>query len=60
MKNEPRKDDKLLNRTALIPQTMLNNERQIKSNRSVSSSSGGMGEEEEQRNESLFRGERYY
>lgn len=43
MKNEPHKDDKLLNRTALIPQTMLNNERQIKSNRDVSS--GGMRED---------------
>lgn len=54
MKNEPRKDDKLLNRTALIPQTMLNNERQIKSNRSVSSSSGGMGEEEDGTKERVF------
>lgn len=49
MKNEPRKDDKLLNRTALIPQTMLNNERQIKSNRGVSS--GGMGEKEDRTKE---------
>lgn len=48
MKNEPRKDDKLLNRTALIPQTMLNNERQIKSNRGVSS---GMGEKEDRTKE---------
>lgn len=52
MRSEPRKDDnKLLNRTAVIPQTMLNNERQIKSNSGVSS--GGMREEKDRTKEGI-------